>query len=108
MGCIDHQFEPTQMEISRKSAFAKLNVATCRIIQPAGFAQLSGVHPLRVLFQHGFDTALPGIVELGTQLAEKFDAVIGVWVVAGTDHNPQMRPLRSGQIGHRRGRHRTQ
>ncbi len=77
MGGIDDDFEPAQGQVIGKGAFAKLDVAACRIIQALCFAQLCCSDPLRGLLQCRFDGFFRGIGQLGALGAEELDAVVG-------------------------------
>ena len=102
VGCIHHQLQAFERQISREHALAKFNIAPGSVVESPGFAQVRGVHPGRRLLQHGFHIALPGVGQLAAVGAEELDAVIGKRVVAGADHHAQCGTLRPRQKRHAR------
>jgi hypothetical protein len=102
MGRIHHNFEALEGQIRRKRALAKLNVPPCCIVESAGLAQRGRVSPLGRLLQRSFHRQLPRVRQLGALCTEKFDAVVRVSVVTGTDDHSQAGALRPRQICHTR------
>ncbi len=87
VGAIDHELEPFEVDFAGKPALAELDVATRRVVQPTRLAQLGGCHAGRRCLQYGLDLLLDAVIELLAEPGKKFDAVVLVWVVRGTDHH---------------------
>ena len=100
VGGVHHDLQPAQAQIRAESAFAELDVAARRVVQPARAAQRGRFHPLRGFLQRRFHLLLPFVGQLGAIGAEKLDAVVGVAVVAGADDHAQAGALRSREVGH--------
>ena len=105
---IHNDLQALEGQIVRKSAFAKLNVPTRRIVQAAGFTQGGRIRPNGVFQQGGFHGLFPCVRQLLALGTEKLDAVVGKRVVACADDHAQRCPLGSGQISHSRRRNRPQ
>ena len=98
--CVHHNLEPLQRQVVGKGAFAKLDVAPRRVIQPPRLAQAGRVGPHGGLGQCGLHRHLPLVRQLGALRTEELDAVVGIGVVAGADDHPQAGALGTRQVGH--------
>ena len=100
MRSIDHDLQTLEREVVGEGAFAKLDIAPCRVIQPARLAQLGRLSPDGRLLQSFFDRNLPRVGQLAALCAEKLDAVVGKSIVAGADDHAQAGPHSPRQVGH--------
>jgi hypothetical protein len=98
MGCVYNDPHTLEGQIMRESAFTKLDVTTCGIIESFCFTQVSRSRPHRFLGQSCLHLQLPGIAELSTLGAEKLDPIVIKGIVAGTDHHTQGRSLGASEV----------
>ena len=98
--CIDDQLQAFERQICWKHTLAKFNITPGGVVQSPGFAQMRGINPGRLLLQHGFHVALPGVGQFAALGAEKLDAVIRKGVVAGADDYAQCGALCPRQKSH--------
>ena len=85
VGAIKSNLEAVEAEVAREGVFHELDVASGRIIEPAGAPERARGRQLSVdrLAQPGFDRRFDLVVQLVAVRAEQLDAVVIERVVRG-------------------------
>ena len=109
VGAIDDDFQPVQPQASGEGVLHRLDVASARVVQTVGAAQVArrrqAVHLVAV--HEGLDRAFGVVRQLEAVRAEQLDAVVLEGVVRGRDHDAEISPKRPRQVGYGRRRQRT-
>mmetsp|Transcript_53268 Transcript_53268/g.124855 ORF Transcript_53268/g.124855 Transcript_53268/m.124855 type:complete len:216 (-) Transcript_53268:3037-3684(-) len=100
VGCVDHDLDAFERQISAKTVLAELDVAPARILQSLGTPQASGIHPLRRIVQRRFNGDFPCVWQFLAFGREELDAIVLIRVVRRADHHAQVLPQRTGQVSH--------
>ncbi|MCY1412218.1 hypothetical protein D9M71_276180 [compost metagenome] len=108
MGAVEHQLEAGEIGAGRHAALAELDVAAGRVVDPRRLAQLRRLDHAHRRIEQLLDHQLDLVRQLGSLAGEELDAVVVVRIVRGTDDDPGIGMEGAGQVGHRRGGHRTE
>ena len=108
MRAIDDDLEAVQAHLIGQRGLDRVDIATARILDPAGAPDRLGRGELRIArFEHRLDLHLVLVGELEAIGPEQLYAIILERVVASRDHHAEVRAHRSGEQCYRRGRHRA-
>ncbi len=106
VGAVDGDAQALEAEPLGEGLFGDFDIAGRRVVDPLDPAQL--VRGRQVLIQglvhHGFDLQLDLVRQLVAVRPEQLDAVVGVVVVRGRDHDAQIGAHRAGHHRHARRR----
>ena len=86
MSAIDNDFQATKIMIIWKCAFAKLDVASARIVNPLHLAKISRGYADHRFIDSLFDRTLNIIRQLSTLCREELNAIIVIRVMGSGDH----------------------
>ncbi len=103
VGGVDHHPNPIEREIAGKGGLGEGHVATARVLQllraPDPGPDLAG--PQRLSVGHeSLDLRFGLVGQLESVAPENLDAVVGVWVVAGADHDAGVGPHADREVSH--------
>ena len=107
MRTIDDDLHAAQIEIVRKRTLAEFNIAPGRIGNASRPAEFRRSHASdRSLLDAGLDLRLQGVVEFRSLRREELDPVIVIGVMRRRNDDPGLQAQGTGQVSHRRCRHR--
>ena len=110
VGAIDDDPQPVEREVARQGTFGEFDVSLRHALDAFRAAERSGLGKL--LHQIGIDEPLDFqfhlVGELVAVRAEQLDAVVGIQIVRGRDHDAEVGAHGARQHGDRRRRHRAE
>ena len=108
MGAVDGDPESVEIQAGRRRALAEFDVPARRVADPDRLADVGAAGRLHRRVDRLFDLQLGAVGQLGAVPGEELDAVVGVGVVGGADHDARRRVQGAGQVGDRGRRDRPE
>ena len=83
VGAIDHDLQPVETDVAGHRLLNRVDIATARVVDPAGPADAVGLDEQRLLLEQQFDRCFGLVGKLEAVGTEQLDAIVLVRIVAG-------------------------